>query len=167
MSETLDLNNLTLQDNNFETVPEGDYHFRVASHEIGYYQPKDGNSKIPAGTQQIISYLEIPYKDTVVRVKYTQNVYSKVLFALRQFTDCIGLSEEKGVFKFNVNELDGKCGVGHFIKQLGNNGNEYNSLETAFSPSKAPTVTQNDEEWKKYTDNGGFAPIKEEELPFK
>ena len=55
MSETLDLNNLTLQDNTHETVNEGDYHFRVASHEIGYYQPKPGkDSKMPAGTQQII-----------------------------------------------------------------------------------------------------------------
>ena len=163
MSETLDLNNLTLQDNSHETVNEGDYHFTVISHEIGYYS---GNSdKIPANTQQIICYLEIPTESGVVKVKHTMNVYSKVLFAIRNFVECIGLCGEKGAFKLNVDEIDGKSGIGHFIKSVGNNGNEYNSLETAYSPSKVPTVTDNDEAWKKYQ-SGGFVP-NNEALPFE
>ena len=160
----LDLNNLTLQDNNFDTVPEGDYHIKVVSHEVGYYQPKGTESKIPAGTQQIILHIEIPFGDgNTAKVKHTQNVYAKTLFALRQITDCLGISEEKGVFKFNINDLDGKSGIAKVGVQTGNNGQDYNKIDTFYAPSKAPTVTANDEAWKKY--NEGFVPSTDE-IPF-
>lgn len=164
MADVLDLNNLTLEDNNFDCVPEGDYHFKVVSHEISYYT--GDSDKIPANTQQIICHLEIPYKDTVVRVKHTQNVYSKVLFALRQFAECIGMCGEKGAFKFNVNEIDGKSGIAKILVQTSKNGNDFNKVDTFYAPSKAPTIIANEEEWKKYGTDG-FLPISEEELPFK
>ena len=48
----LNLNNLTLDDNTFDTLPDGDYRFTVDSHEFDYYS---GNStKIPPNTQQVI-----------------------------------------------------------------------------------------------------------------
>lgn len=167
MAENFDLNNLTLADASFETVPEGDYHFKVVSHEVGYYQPKEGSeSKIPAGTQQLIFHLEIPFKDTVVSVKHTQNLYQKVMFLLRQTTDCIGLTPERGVAQFDINKLDGSSGIARFIVEAGNNGRDYNKVLTWYAPSKAPTVCENDAEWEKYKNNGGFKPLAEE-LPFE
>ena len=160
MAENFDLNNLTLADANFETVPEGDYHFRVVSHEIGYFQPKEGTeSKIPAGTQQLILHIEIPVQDTVVSMKHTQNLYQKVMFLFRQMTDCLGLTPEKGVQKFDINKLDGSSGVARFIVEAGNNGRDYNKVLTWYAPSKAPTVCENDAEWEKYKGNGGFVSI--------
>lgn len=156
MSETLDLNNLTLQDNTMACAPEGDYRFKVVSHEIGYYS---GNSdKIPANTQQIICHLEVPIDgDVVVKVKHTMNVYNKALFAIRNFSECIGLCGEKGSFSFNVDAIDGKSGICKLGIKTSANGNDYNTVETTYSPSKAPTVTANDEAWKKWND--GFVSI--------
>ena len=65
----LNLNNLTLDDNTFDVLPDGDYHFTVDSHEIDYYS---GNStKIPPNTQQVICHLEIPYFPKRVRLRST------------------------------------------------------------------------------------------------
>ena len=165
MAETVfDLNNLTLDDNNFETVPEGDYRFKVISHEISYYS---GNSdKIPANTQQIVCKLEVPIADKVVHVKHTMNVYSKAMFAIRQFAEAIGLCGEKGQFKFDINDIDGKSGICRLLVKISQNGNEFNSVETMYTPSKAPAVTANDEAWQKYINNDGFVP-NSEALPFE
>jgi len=63
----LNINNLELDDNTFEVLPEGDYHFTVASHEVGYYS---GNSKkIPENTQQVTCELEIPTTDRTVTLR--------------------------------------------------------------------------------------------------
>lgn len=35
------INNLVLDDNSFEVLPDGDYRFRVASHEIGFAQSEN------------------------------------------------------------------------------------------------------------------------------
>lgn len=70
----LNLNNLMLDDNSFELLPDGDYHFRVESHEIGYSQ----SEKLPPNTQQIILHLDIPFEaDGEIRtasVRHTFNV---------------------------------------------------------------------------------------------
>ena len=54
----LNLNNLTLDDNTFDTLPDGDYRFTVDSHEFDYYS--GSSTKIPPNTQQVICYLAIP-----------------------------------------------------------------------------------------------------------
>ena len=87
----LNLNNLTLDDNTFDTLPDGDYRFTVDSHEFDYYS---GNStKIPPNTQQVICYLAIPYeKDGEVKtakVKNTLNIYSKGLWADQIVRPCL------------------------------------------------------------------------------
>ena len=54
----LNINNLELDDNIIEVLPDGDYHFTVESHEVGYYS--GDSTKIPADTQQVTCYLAIP-----------------------------------------------------------------------------------------------------------
>ena len=85
----LNLNNLMLDDNTFETVPDGDYRFTVDHHEFDYYS--GSSAKIPPNTQQVICYLAIPFeKDDEVKtvtVKNTLNIYKKGLWAVRQFVE--------------------------------------------------------------------------------
>lgn len=152
MSE-LNITNLELDDNSFYIAEEGDYHFRVVSHELGYYS--GSSSKIPPNTQQIICHLEVPVTDedgnvVTVSVKHTMNVFQKALFAIRQFTDCIGITPEHGKASVNLEKIDGTEGVAHFSVQISNNGNEYNRIETAYAPSKAPAVCDNDDCWAQY-----------------
>lgn len=150
MSE-LNINNLTLDDNTFEVLPDGDYHFTVESHELGYYS---GNSdKIPPNTQQIICHLEIPFEKDgevkIAKVKNTLRVYKKALFAIRQFTDCIGLTPEKGRASLDIEKMDGLTGICSLTTAESSSGNEYNRVQQFYAPSKAPVVTANDDAWKK------------------
>lgn len=139
------LNNLELDDNSFEVLPEGDYHFTVDSHEIGYYS---GNStKIPPNTQQIIVKLRVPTADGEVVVRNTFNIYKNMLFLLRQFSECIGMCPEKGKFAFNVDNIDGRTGVCSITVGESARGNKFNNVQTFYAPSKAPAVTENDDAW--------------------
>lgn len=154
MAEQLNINNLELDDNTFDVLPDGDYHFTVESHELGYYS---GNSeKIPPNTQQIICYLEIPFmKDGTVstaKIKNTLNIYKKALFAVRQFVESIGMVPEKGKMKVDLDKIDGLEGVCSITTFEGNNGNEFNRAQQFYPPSKAPAITANDEAWSKKDD---------------
>ena len=154
MNEELNINALELNSNEFITLPEGDYHFRVLSHEVGIAT----SAKLPANTKQIIVTLEVPSEQGSATVRHYLNVYKKALFAIRQFSDCIGLTEEHGKATINLDQMDGKCGVCRLISQVSTNGNEYNRVDTLYAPSKAPLVTENDDAWNKYmTDQ--FTPI--------
>ena len=159
-----DLNNLMLDDNTFEVLPDGDYHFRVASHEVGYAT----SEKLPPNTQQITCHLEIPFiKDGEVKtatIKNNLNVYQKALFAIRQFVECIGLCPEKGKFAFNVSMIDGKEGICAITTVESSKGNEFNRVQTFYSPSKAPAATANDEAWSKRDDFISAEGINLEEL---
>ena len=152
MAETLNINNLELADDSFKNIAaDGDYRFKVVSHELSYYS---GNStKIPPNTQQIICHLEIPVMEdgelVVVNVRNTLNVYAKALFAIRNFTNCIGLSPETGKSNIDLEKMDGLAGIG-FFKIVESGGKDYTNLDTPYAPSKAPTVALNDEAWQKY-----------------
>ena len=68
MAENFDLNNLMLDDNNFTTVPEGDYHFTVEDYELDY----SSSDKMPENTQVIRVHMSIPFindgvKDYVIK----------------------------------------------------------------------------------------------------
>lgn len=154
MAEQFDLNNLVLDDNSFDTVPDGDYHFTVESHELDYYS---GNSeKIPPNTQQIICHLSVPFeKDGEIKtakIRTTFNVYRKALFAIRQFAECIGMCPEKGQFHFDHNKIDGLSGVCQISKGTSSKGNEFNQVDLFYPPSKVPVVTANGDAWKKRDD---------------
>ena len=156
MSE-FNLNNLELDDNTFEVLPDGDSHFTVDSHEIGYSQ----SEKMPPNTQVITCYLKIPYMTAdgeikTANVRHNLNVYKKALFAIRQFAECIGLCPEKGKFAFNVDRIDGMSGVCALTTRESKNGNEFNNVQVMYAPSKAPAITANDEAWRKYQTQGGF-----------
>lgn len=148
MSE-FNINNLTLDDNTFEVLPDGDYRFKVLSHEIGY----STSDKLPPNTQQVTCYLEIPYmKDGEVeyaKIRNNLNIYSRAMFAVRQFTDCIGLTPEKGRASINLENMDGKTGVCALTTRESSNGNEFNNVAAFYAPSKTPAITANDEAWNK------------------
>ena len=164
MAEQFDLTNLQLDDNSFELLPDGDYHFTVDGHDLDYYS---GNSeKIPPNTQQIIVRLAIPFeKDGEIRttkVRTTFNVYSKALFAIRQFAECVGMCPEKGKFRFNHKEIDGLSGVAQISQGTSSRGNGFNNVELFYPPSKVPAVTANDAAWKKWKAGDGFTNAEED-----
>ena len=161
----LNINNLVLDDNSFDVLPDGDYHFTVDRHEIGYYS---GNSdKIPPNTQVVTCYLSIPYyKDgvlTYATVRNNLNVYSKALFAIRQFTDCIGLTPERGRASLNLEKMDGMTGICAITTVETKKGNEMNNVTLFYAPSKAPVTTANDDAW---ANADGFVPVGGEVNPF-
>lgn len=166
MAENFDLNNMMLDDNNFTTVPEGDYHFTVQDYDLEY----STSTKLPENTQVIIVHMDIPAMVEGnlehVSVKLNLNVYSKALFAIRQFFESIGLMPEKGRAKMpSLDLMKGQSGVCHIIQGVSNKGNEYNQVENCYPPSKAPLKCANDDAWNKKDD--GFRPVDEAEVnPF-
>lgn len=148
MSE-LNINNLELDDNSFELLPEGDYHFRVDSHEVGF----STSEKLPPNTQTITCHLEIPFmKDgdvSIAQVRNNLNVYKKALFAIRQFVECIGMVPEHGRMSVDLDKIDGLTGICHIVTRESSRGNEFNNVSIFYAPSKAPVVTANDEAWEK------------------
>ena len=160
MAEEFNINNLELDDNSFEVIPDGDYHFVVESHEVGYAS----SDKMPPNTQQITCHLEIPFiKDgemCTAKVRNNLNVYKKAMFAIRQFTDCIGMTPEKGKARLDLDKMDGMTGVCAITTRESSNGNEYNNVSLFYAPSKAPAVTANDDAWAK-RDPDGFMAVPE------
>lgn len=162
MANQFDISNLTLDDNTFEILPDGDYHFTVKSYEVGYAT----SDKMPPNTQQIACTLEIPfYKNgelKFARVKNNLNVYSRAMFAIRQFADCIGLTPEKGRANLDLTKMEGKTGVCAITSGISKTGNEYNNVQQFYAPSKAPAVTANDDAWAA---RDGFLPIGDGDEP--
>lgn len=159
----LNINNLVLDDNSFEVLPDGDYHFTVKSHEVGYAT----SEKLPPNTQQIKCNLEIPFeKDGSIKyvtVRNNLNIYSKALFAVRQFVECIGMAPEKGKASIDLEKMDGLTGVCSIITAESSRGNEFNRVQQFYPPSKVPAVTANDEAWKKAD---GFITEADDDNPF-
>lgn len=163
MADNFNINNLTLDDNTFDVLPDGDYHFTVASHEIGYAT----SDKMPPNTQQITCYLEIPFEKDgeikTVTLRNNLNVYKKALFAIRQFVECIGMVPEKGKQNVDLTKMDGLSGVCSVTTIESANGNEFNRVQQFYPPSKVPAVTANEEAWKK---QGDFKEVDDLDLPF-
>lgn len=161
--QQLNINNLELDDNTFEVLPDGDYHFTVASHENGYAT----SEKMPPNTQQVKCVLEIPFmKDGKVEttsVRNNLNIYKKALFAVRQFVECIGMVPEKGKMSVDLDKIDGYTGICSITTVESSNGNEFNRVQIFYPPSKAPAVTANDDAWKKKDD---FMEISDDDVPF-
>ena len=138
---------------------------------LSSFRAKGGrfSDKIPPNTQVVTCYLSIPYyKDgllTTAKVRNNLNIYSKALFAIRQFTDCIGLTPEKGKASLDLEKMDGLSGVCAITTVETKKGNEMNNVSVFYAPSKAPVVTANDEAWAKKDDflamDGGENPFDE------
>ena len=167
MAENFNLNDMYLDDNNFTTVPEGDYHFLVEDYDLDY----STSDKMPENTQVIRVHMSVPFLDETgakdsASVTLNLNVYSKALFAIRQFFESIGLMPEKGRAKMpSLDLMKGKTGICHIIQGVSSRGNEYNQVENCYPPSKAPGVCANDDAWNKKDD--GFRPADEAEVnPF-
>lgn len=165
MADNYDITNLTLDDNSFELLPEGDYRFKVESFEVAYI---GAGSKIPQGTQQITTFLSIPViKDGEIKsvtVKNNLNIYSKALFAVRQFAESIGLCPEKGRSNLNLTSMTGHEGVCSIEVRESSRGNQFNSVMTFYPPSKAPKHVLNDDAWNR---SGLEKAVSEGDLPFE
>lgn len=166
MAEQYDITNMALDDNSFEVLPDGDYRFIVESHETGF----STSEKMPPNTQTVTCILKIPYyKDGVLSfatVRNTLNLYSKGIFAVRQFTDCIRLTPEKGrVSGIDLNNMDGKTGICALNTYESKNGNEFNNVQTFYAPSKAPLKAANDDAWEHRNDDG-FINAEDLDVPF-
>ena len=163
MADNFNINNLTLDDNTFEVLPDGDYHFTVASHEVGYAT----SEKMPPNTQQIACYLEIPVEKEgeikIVTIRNNLNIYRKAMFAIRQFVECIGMVPEKGRQSVDLAKMDGLTGVCNLTVLESEKGNEYNRVQQFYPPSKVPAVTANDDAWRKQSD---FKEVDDLDLPF-
>jgi hypothetical protein len=167
MSDNFDLNNLYLDDNNFIALPDGDYHFRVEDLELDYSK----SEKMPPNTRVLKYTLTIPFKNAdgqldETTVRHNLNVYQPALFAIRQFMECVGAMPEKGRVKMpDPKSVIGKTGICSIRVAISNKGNEYNQVDTCYPPSKAPTITANDDAFNmsvgKAEDN--FREMKEEE----
>lgn len=158
-----DINNLELDDNVFEVLPDGDYHFTVDSHEIGYAT----SEKMPPNTQQVACYLEIPVLKNgeikYVTIRSNLNIYKKALFAVRQFVECIGMVPERGKMNVDLDKIDGMTGICNITTYESANGNEYNRVQIFYPPSKAPATTSNDDAWKK---KDAFLEVSDDATPF-
>lgn len=158
-----DFENLVLDDNTFVTVPEGDYRFTVDGYKVEY----STSEKLPENTQVIVVDMSVPCmiegKREVASVTLKLNVYSKAMFAIRQFFESIGVLPEKGKQKFpNLDSIIGKSGICRLLVEVSSKGNEYNRVEQCYPPSKAPKVCDNDDAWNM---NPTDAEL-EEENPF-
>jgi hypothetical protein len=134
----------------FELIPAGSYRFVVKSHSIGY----SNSDKFPPNTQTVDCFLEIPYyKDGKLKITTVINklfICSRMLFAVRRFTDCIGLTPEHGRAVVNLDEIDGKTGICAITTSTSYKGNKYNKAYDFYAPSKFPPITMNDEAWYEY-----------------
>lgn len=161
----LNINNLELDDNINEVLPDGDYHFTLVSHEVEY----STSDKFPANTQVIVAHFEVPYigadgipKTAKVRSQFP--VAQRMLWKIRQLVECIGMAPEKGKVRLDLDKIDGTTGVFALVIKESAKGNEFNDIQTFYTPSKAPIVTANDEAWKKKV---GFMEAADElGLPF-
>lgn len=160
MAEQLNINNLTLEDNHFEVVPDGDYHFTVDSHDVGY----STNENDPANTQVITYTLKIPFmKDGELKtatVKKDFKILKKWLWIIRQFVESVGAVPEDGKASLDLEKIDGKSGIVALTTRTSKSGTEYNSVQSFYPPSKAPAVTANDDAWNKKDD---FLPVPDDE----
>lgn len=159
------INNIELDDNTFEVLPAGDYNFVVREHEVGFAK----SSKLPENTQQITVFLDIPYFDKdgalqMATAKKSLFVAKKTLFVIRNFAEAIGLAPEKGKVKLDLEKMDGRSGVCQLSIFETNNGNEINTVDNFYPPSKAPLKTANDEAFAK---KDAFLEVKDDDgVPF-
>ena len=155
----LNINNLTLDDNSFKTIPDGDYHFIVESYEVTYATW----DKVPPNTQQITVTMEIPYKGEMITITKDLYLCRKFMFVVRQFAESIGLVPEQGRANVDLTLMNGMEGICSVSTQESKNGNEYNRIETFYPPSKAPAVTLNDADYK---NRDGFMNLGDSDVPF-
>ena len=141
----------SLQDKTLTPLTNGAYHFIVKSHSIGH-----ANSyKFPPNTPVVDCHLEIPYfeNNTLKTTLVTNRLFvsQRTLFAIRQFTDCIGLTPEAGRVRVDLDNIDGRPGVCAMATTVSENGYSFNSITAFYAPSIRPLVILNDDAWIEFT----------------
>lgn len=153
--------NATLDDLDFTTLEPGDYHYKVLGYEQEYF---NGSEKLPP-CNKIVVTVEIPFKgESGMETKTVKNNFylcnkKGILMGLRRFFESTGVMPEKGKAKMDWDATKGKTGVCSVITNIGNNGNEFNNIDGFYSPSKAPTITSNDDVWEDYLNDDGFMDV--------
>lgn len=134
----------------FELMPDGDYHFTVTGMERAWFEPRRADSKISACNQ---ANIELTFNWTSAggfrrtsKLTHKLKLTSSLSFLIFQFFAGIGLHKEgDGMKKFPWNEIMGRKGIAKIGSYQGNNGQTYNTIESVYTPDKAPTVCANDE----------------------
>ena len=139
-----------LQDEHlFDPLPSGNYFFAIKNHAVRY----SNSSNLPPNTQAVEYRFEIPYyRDNnliIATVIYRLNVYAKSLRTIRQFTDCIGLTPEKGLVTVDLEKADGKTGICTLSTIMNKSGDKINVINNFYAPSKSPN-TENFMAWREY-----------------
>lgn len=130
-------------------APGGDYNFFVKDYTMGFFQPKNPESKIPS-CRTVDYTLLIPYRDIETgEVVYGQTTYSlkltpRLMGVLAKFYESTGAVPEYSEFAIDFKLPLGRSGVCTIEQRATNSGGLYSSVRDVFRPSQRPAVTMND-----------------------
>ena len=133
----------------FELMPDGDYHFTVTGMERAWFEPKRADSKISACPQANVE-LTFKWRNSngfarTSKLTHQLKLTSSLSFLIFNFFAGIGLHKEgDGMKKFPWNDIMGRTGIASVSTREGRNGGTFNTVESVYAPDKAPTVCAND-----------------------
>lgn len=133
----------------FELMPVGDYHFTVTGFEKAWFEPKRAESKIGACAQANIEML-FNWRNKAGMKRSNKLTYSLKLnktlaFLIWQFFAGIGLHREgDGMKRFPWDKIIGCKGIAKVSQRESMTGRTFNSVDSVYPPEKAPTVTADD-----------------------
>lgn len=101
------------QENDFETIPEGDYSFTVTDMERAQYEPKEGAKMCACPQVNVTLQVRVPNLDgstTVRQITHALFLNTKMEGRISEFFEGIGLKKKGEPFKMAWNNIIGKTG---------------------------------------------------------
>ena len=134
----------------FELMPEGDYHFTVTGMERGWYEPRRPG-KISACNQADIelsfSWTNANGQRRNNKLTYSLKLTQSLAFLIFNFFEGIGLHKSgDGMTRFPWDRIVGCKGIAKVTQREGSTGRVFNSVESVYTPDKAPKVCADDTE---------------------
>lgn len=99
------------KENDFVTIPEGDYTFMVESFERGRYTQKEGG-RLPSCNMAILK-LKIDSENGPAYIYHQLYLHSKMESRLSEFFMAIGQKKKGEALKMNWNAVPGSAGRAH------------------------------------------------------
>ena len=118
------------QENEFETIPEGDYSFTVVSLERTQYEPKEGAKMCACPQVNVTMKVHIPNQDgstTDRQIVHALFLNTKMEGRISEFFEGIGLKKKGEPFRMAWNSVVGKTGKCKIFvdKYKGSDGKDY------------------------------------------
>lgn len=134
-----------IEEASYSLLPAGDYKFKVAAWERGWFEPSDP-AKGPACDQATL-HLEIEGKDEngkpiKATIFHRLRLRKKELSFIRRFFDCIGLAPNNGSAVMPWKKIDGETGICE-VEIHEYNGKKTNQIKQFYEKAKAPNVGKN------------------------